>query len=67
MDPIRETEKGALTGDRGDIARLVSAFRKTRAAGAKLLASRYRDGEVDSLALSAFESETEDALADCLP
>ena len=60
MSDWHELEKAALTGDLGSTVRLVSAFRRYRAAAVKLLLSRYRDGECGAVALTSFASDLQD-------
>ena len=53
---IFDVEKLALVGDKNAIIHLVSEFRRLRLASDKLLKSRYRDGECDSVSLHEFNS-----------
>lgn len=58
---IHEIEKLALCGDAKAMTLIVSFARHYRQAAKKLLASRYRDGECDAVALNDFEAAIEEA------
>lgn len=60
LTPLQELEKEALCGDRQAVLRVVSSLRRYRAESKKLLDSRYRDGECDSLSLHEFNEEIEE-------
>lgn len=59
-----EHERRALLGDRESVIRVVSALRKYRDGAAKLLLSRYRDGECDAVQLNEFYDACADAEED---
>lgn len=54
-----DIDKRALLLDRRAIAFVVGALRRYRTASEKLLDARYRDGFVDGVGTSDFETETE--------
>lgn len=56
---LQRAEREALCKNHQAITVLVDAVRQWREASAKLLASRYRDGECDAVALAEFESAVE--------
>jgi len=53
---LEKTERSAMLLDRQAVLVIVSALRKYREASKVLLDSRYRDGEVDAVALHTFQS-----------
>lgn len=57
---LQRLELKALIGDRAAVVQLVSALRKYREAATVLQGHRYQDGEVDTVALSAFFSDCQD-------
>lgn len=57
MTELQELERAALVGAQSATLQVVSALRKYRQAVKQLLDSRYRDGEVDAVALVVLESE----------
>jgi len=60
LTALQEVERRALVSERSAVIALVSAIRRMRAASNSLLSSRYRDGEVDAVALHRFVSELEE-------
>lgn len=55
-----QLEKDALLGDRAAIIQVVSDLRGYRAASAKLLAARYRDGACDGFSMSQFNDAVQE-------
>lgn len=65
-DRLHEVEKLAMLQDRDAILRIVSLLRVYREESAKLLDKRYRDGEVDAVALGQFQDALNNAEEDHL-
>jgi len=57
---LEESERNAMLLDRQAVLAVVSALRKYREASKVLLDSRYRDGEVDAVALHTFQMSLEE-------
>jgi hypothetical protein len=60
LTKLQRAERDAMCGDRDAVLAVVSGLRQYRAAVETLLAKRYRDGEVDAVAMSFFQNTVED-------
>ena len=60
LTQLQQAEREAMTGDREAILTVISALRRYRALGKRLLDSRYSDGECDGYSIHRFECEMQD-------